>query len=519
MKNRFLLFLMLGVMFFAACSDDDDTPAVPPTLDDVIGTYSGNTLSAKINGEAAGENASAQIRRNSDSTTTLVLTNIISGYPTFEVPNVTYQSLSRTYYSQLSGSISDNITGLKVDANATVEENVMTLEVMTSEIAGTPVSAERYHNISFTGDMNIEFSGIESNATQTVFIDTPTNEDPMYINLRIENFAYKTIPFGTIELENLAFTQRGEVYAFSAKDQILNLPGLGDMGLSPEVTLTARGTILNGNELQLTLTVAASGLTVNVTFDGIANAFRDSYTMTEWATPEEKNYQQPLYLATSNEAADMFPTAGKVIGAELSPTPYPVTQDGDAAKIITRDTKGGFAFITVLPKSTAGTLFNGEFVLNATNTLNSTHFGEAFLKDTAPKTFAFTYKYTPGPTYYNTTSEGSGFNTKVTVEEVPDKVDQCSCIAYLYEVDDYSEYLDGTNINTSEKVIMKAAFYGNQQDSFTTQTVNFEETGNGTFDPSKKYKMAVVFTPSRDGDKYEGAPESTLWIQSFEVAY
>ena len=58
------------------------------------------------------------------------------------------------------------------------------------------------------------------------------------------------------------------------------------------------------------------------------------------------------------------------------------------------------------------------------------------------------------------------------------------------------------------------------QDSFIEKTVNFESTGNGTFDPtSKKYKIAIVCTPSKEGDAYKGAPESTLWVKSLEVTY
>ena len=89
---------------------------------------------------------------------------------------------------------------------------------------------------------------------------------------------------------------------------------------------------------------------------------------------------------------------------ELTATPYPVTQDGDAAKIITRDTYGGYiAFMAVvLPKVTAGTLFNGTFDLDATAPLKSTHFGEAYRGTAAPVAFKFTYKYTPGTTYFNT---------------------------------------------------------------------------------------------------------------------
>lgn len=96
--------------------------------------------------------------------------------------------------------------------------------------------------------------------------------------------------------------------------------------------------------------------------------------MNSWITPEGKEYQEPVNMASSNMAADFFPLSGMMIGhPELTATPYPVTQDGDAAKIITRDTYGGYiAFMAVvLPKVTAGTLFNGTFDLDATAPLKS----------------------------------------------------------------------------------------------------------------------------------------------------
>lgn len=243
--------------------------------------------------------------------------------------------------------------------------------------------------------------------------------------------------------------------------------------------------------------------------------------MDNWITPEGKKFQEPTNMTSSNAAADFFPLSGMFIGhPELKAEPYPVTQDNDAAKILTRDTYGGYAVIAVLPKVTAGTLFNGIFELNATAPLKSTHFGEAYRGTKTPATFKFTYKYTPGTKFFNTIITGEGANTKVTAQEVPDKTDKCSLIAYVYEVDSYDDYLDGTNINDSKQVILKAAFSSGAENSFVEKTINFESTGNGSFDPSnKKYKIAIVCTPSKEGDAYKGAPESTLWVKSLEVTY
>ena len=46
MKNKFLLLLILGVAFFASCSDDDKDPFKNYSAD-----YSGDKLALKLNGK------------------------------------------------------------------------------------------------------------------------------------------------------------------------------------------------------------------------------------------------------------------------------------------------------------------------------------------------------------------------------------------------------------------------------------------------------------------------------------
>ena len=631
MKNKLLLLLALSIAFFTGCKDDDDPE--PPTIDKIVGQYSGENLKATIDGISAPEGTSVQIIQKDDNTTSFKLINIVPGYPEFEIPNVTFEALSRTYYSQLKGSITDNVSGYTVQANANIEDEIMEINITITEIEGEPASAESFYNKTFKGEMAIDLGLAPITMTQRVYVNKPSDKDPNKLRLRIENFSFQGINLGTIQLDTISFVKRGEVYGFTAKDRELTdleIPGV------PGVKLTARGAIVEDHIMKLNLVVDASPLTVNVTFtgdtitesadtkinltiegDAVASQpdnsktpsiyifkiwetatasqlkltpkielpkgatwdsivvrysdgtksilkegesidfskiegekydvkyhitpedvrypstktlrlekmpeFKSIYKMNSWITPEGKEYQEPVNMASSNMAADFFPLSGMMIGhPELTATPYPVTQDGDAAKIITRDTYGGYiAFMAVvLPKVTAGTLFNGTFDLDATAPLKSTHFGEAYRGTAAPVAFKFTYKYTPGTTYFNTVVKTEGSTTTVTAEEIPDKIDECSLIAYLYEVDSYNDHLDGTNINESKKVILKAAFSSGSQDNFIEKTVNFEPTGNGSFDPvNKKYKLAIVCTPSKEGDSYKGAPNSTLWVKSLEITY
>lgn len=221
-------------------------------------------------------------------------------------------------------------------------------------------------------------------------------------------------------------------------------------------------------------------------------------------------YFEPAGLTSSNTAASLF----SIMGIPVEPYPVSKAEDG-AAKVITRKTVSETSPSGMVPAMTAGTLFNGEFKLNILDQLKSTKFGVPYRKK--PVSLKVFYKYTPGALYYKTEKVSNGNSTINTAVEMPNTKDTCSINAYLYEVSSYDETLDGSNINTSPSVIMKASLIdGNSTSSYTERTINFTETGNGTFDPSKKYKLAIVCTPSKDGDQFMGA-ESTLWIKHMEI--
>lgn len=217
---------------------------------------------------------------------------------------------------------------------------------------------------------------------------------------------------------------------------------------------------------------------------------------------------EPKGLATSNSAADFFPMFDINV-----PTPV-VKGDDNAAIITTSRTVSTSNPNGLIPGVTAGTLFNGIFkISDISNPLTSTKFGNPYNKE--PKEFKFTYKYTPGKTFYKTVTVDYVNDT----EEVSGKTDECSITAYLYEVDNYDETLDGSNINNAEsKVILKAALEdGTAKGDYTTKTISFKETGKGSYDSTKKYKLAIVCTSSKEGDKFMGADGSQLWVKYLEI--
>lgn len=224
------------------------------------------------------------------------------------------------------------------------------------------------------------------------------------------------------------------------------------------------------------------------------------FDMKEWVGKDPKG------LTSSNGATDFLPMMGVIL-----PNPgAPVTKaDDGAARITTFKTESKYGGL--VPAITAGTLFLGEFKIDVTNTLKSTKFGIPYNKK--PTNFKFTYKYTPGETLYKHKTDG-----EKGVAEVVEGKDECSIAAYLYEVSDYNETLDGTNINTSNKVILKAALSdGTAKSTYQEVSVAFEETGNGTYDASKKYKLAIVCTSSKWGDQFMGGDLSSLYVKYLAV--
>lgn len=215
-------------------------------------------------------------------------------------------------------------------------------------------------------------------------------------------------------------------------------------------------------------------------------------------------FEEPLGWASSNTAA-MFLNS---LGIYPSGTPYPITRQNQYAKVISVDTKGSF-MLTVVPAVTAGTLFLGKFEVDIMNTLKSTKFGLPYRKK--PASLKGRIKYTAGSMYIKTVVNGQ----TVTRDTIPDKQDKASVCGVLYEVSNFDETLTGLDAYTSDKVVALAQYITENTNGFTDFSLNFDYKKN--YDPSRKYKFAVICSSSSEGDKFEGAPGSELLIESLEV--
>lgn len=263
-------------------------------------------------------------------------------------------------------------------------------------------------------------------------------------------------------------------------------------------------TILKSSNDYYQYFISAEDSNVKATHKILAESMAERflYPMTEWDSEGEL-----LGIANSNAAAQFLPVFGVNI-------PKPVLREGteNIVRILTSRTDKKNQPSTLCPAITAGTLFNGVFELNIFKPLKSTQFGTPCRFE--PTMFKFTYKYTPGSEFYKQVV----VNKDNIAELVPGKIDECSIAAYLYEVASYTETLDGTNVTTSEKVIMSAILpSGVATTDYETLEIPFKETGRGAYNPKKLYKLAIVCSSSKEGDLYNGGPGSTLYIKYLEV--
>lgn len=214
-----------------------------------------------------------------------------------------------------------------------------------------------------------------------------------------------------------------------------------------------------------------------------------------YLTPQEEIWQ------TGNEALRYWKKQG-VYGMQ---SPYSVEKEtqfvnsGEAAvKISTRYVNGA------TPALQAGVFYTGEeFEVNPDEPLKSVRFGTVF--ETKPLKIKGSYSYTPGTQYYQ--------NNVLA----PEMADTCRISAILYEINDAYETLDSLDIYKDEKIVAIGTFESGATNAteYTPFEVHMSYIKSYFF--TKKYKLAIIATPSRNGATFEGADGSTLWIDDIEI--
>ena len=264
-------------------------------------------------------------------------------------------------------------------------------------------------------------------------------------------------------------------------------------------------------------------------------AFSATYTIRLWQT--EMPFTYDFETLSSDNPYHKFtednPSSGTIIrrlelasgnpGFELTkmakaPDGYPTVQvnggvdGGKCVKLETKDT-GSFGSMVKMYIA-AGNLFIGSFEVGQAlsgNAMKATHFGFPFFY--YPLRLEGWYKYKAGPTF---SSKG---------KPVEGRKDECDIYGVLYETDDNVQFLDGSTSLGSPNIVALARNIKELPETDIWKQFNFKfEPQNGkSIDPDKLgkgiYKLAIVFSSSVDGAKFEGAVGSTLYIDKVTIAH
>lgn len=401
-------------------------------------------------------------------------------------------------------ALTDKRGDATLDFSGKFENGVLTLNMtITNEentahyvfIADQKQTGALIKKMTINGDvvtLQPEISEIESNKANIVFyIKEGTNSDKLSLVPEFEISSGATLYYG-----DEAYV-KGTAVDFSTEQKFKVTAESG----KTTITYTVKTAVLQDD------------FSFATNFDG------------EWEVKSYNNQGQILFdepgagWSTSNEGVAYIKGMDFILHCYAPEKPNAVTissdsKTGKAARLESLDTTGKFAFITSVPKVTSGSVFSGTFEVDPVNTLKSTKFGYPCLKK--PVSFKGSYKFTAGDTYYTCPdpSKAHVFEKDETKKDLP------AMNAVLYEVSSYAfDFLDGTNLFTSDKVVAIASVDGKEQENYTDFNVNFTFKEGKSFDPAKKYKLAVVCSSSKDGDKFSGAPGSVLYVDDLAVTF
>ena len=222
--------------------------------------------------------------------------------------------------------------------------------------------------------------------------------------------------------------------------------------------------------------------------------FHADETVGDWATGNPG-----FKLSMGTAKPDEYPT-------------YPMANGhtGSCAALTTRST-GPFGEMAN-KRIAAGNLFLGTFdqKVALTNTLHATRFGVPFTM--RPVAFKGWYSYQPGKTYQD-----------VFGNAVVGKADHGSIYAVLYlnhDAQGNEIVLYGDNVKTSQQVVAIADLgdvgQTNSWQPFEAQFLYRQEVDQETLQ-NRGYSLAIVFSSSNEGDKFEGAVGSTLLIDDVSI--
>lgn len=205
-----------------------------------------------------------------------------------------------------------------------------------------------------------------------------------------------------------------------------------------------------------------------------------------------------------------------IVNSGWAPEQFPTyaTPDGYSGYGVCLNTQYAGALGALFGKPiAAGNLFLGRFIIEYVllDALKATDFG--IPTDRVPLRVKGWYKYTPGPEFKDQEQH-----------IVEGRIDEAHIYGVFYRNTDEEGNpvkLDGTNVLTSPYIVRRAQVASlPATDSWAQFEMFFEgEKADAEILEALGYSFTIVFSSSKDGDRFEGAIGSTLFVDEVEVIY
>lgn len=165
----------------------------------------------------------------------------------------------------------------------------------------------------------------------------------------------------------------------------------------------------------------------------------------------------------------------------------------------------------------AGNIFTGTFVTNILKPVESPRFGIPYTQDEEPTLMTGYYKYQPGEEFLVHADGGKTNLTQDTFDAYAIFFEKTKANDYLKATHDF-RFID--NPMDDPRIISYARI--SPEDRQITQDwtyfeLDFHRILDRKMEEGKQYMIAIVFTSSLEGDKYNGAIGSTLCIDEIEI--
>lgn len=513
-KNLFfyLFAVLCTVSLFTSCSDDDEPTVTVPGNVDVAGDYKG-TLNVSVDEAVLDpvENQIVSVTKTGEASVDLFIADFsFMGLP---VGDINLQGCQLTaegenYAFTGTTTVNSGILMADVTAKGLFAGDKLSIDMDIDAKLG---SIKQTVKAVYEGT---KLSGSESSEAKIlsfVFDKEVAAANAIVMGEPVIDEASKTIKF-TVNSEATAEELAALVPTIEVSEKATVTPASGEVGdFSNGKTVTYTVTAENGTLVEYVASVS-SQVTV--------------YDFETWVAGVEN--QEPEYTFYNPEGWCSSNTGVQMLKAFALADRYVVEATSDAhsgekaALITSIDTKGKDMGIAIAPKVTTGSLFLGDFKIDASSTLNSTKFGIPY--SAKPVSLKGWYKYTPGADYYVVNEQPYDKHCHEAVLDET-KTDEFMISVVLYETEEYdtknwSDCLTGVadtekNIYTSSRVAAISQLTGGEQTEW--KEFNLTLDWKKEYNADTKYRMAIICSASKDGDKFWGAPGSTLIVDDFEL--